>query len=142
MRKIRGRKLSEERSGFTLLELLVVIAILAIISGGMLVAYVGLEDSAGAGNDAFNSSGIDRAVRTYKSVNTDYATNLDSLHNNNGTAALLDRLDTGLSARLTMSTLVAADRLALVVGSLPTEQLHQERMPAGRLFSFSLPRAR
>ncbi len=74
MRKTWVKRVRHPRGGFTLLELLVVIAILAIISGGMLVAYVGLEDSASAGHDSFNTAGIDRAVRTYKSINTDYAT--------------------------------------------------------------------
>ncbi len=113
MRRIRGTKFRQLRSGFTLLELLVVIAILAIIAGGMLVAYVGLEDSASAGHDSFNTAGIDRAVRTYKSMNTTYANSLDSLHNDNAAAALFDRLDNRLSARLTMSTLVAGEVTAL-----------------------------
>ncbi len=113
MRKTWIKKVRKPRGGFTLLELLVVIGILAIISGGMLVAYVGLEDSASAGHDAFNAAGIDRAVRTYKSVNTTYANSLDSLHNNLGAGALLDRLDNGLSGRLIMSVVAVGEEIAL-----------------------------
>ncbi len=114
MHKTRQKKTRQSRDGFTLLELLVVIAILAMIAGGMLVAYDGLEESASAGHDGFNAAGIDRAIRTFRAMNRNYATGLDSLHNDPAAgAALLDRLDNGLSSRLTMSTLVAGEVAAL-----------------------------
>ncbi len=114
MRKTRQKKIRQSRDGFTLLELLVVIAILAMIAGGMLVAYDGLEDSASAGHDAFNAAGIDRAIRTFRAMNRNYATGLDSLHNDPAAgAALLDRLDTGLSGRLIMSVVAAGEEIAL-----------------------------
>jgi prepilin-type N-terminal cleavage/methylation domain-containing protein len=67
------------RRGFTLIELLVVIAILATIAGGILVSYDGLETDAAEGMSTFNLAGVDRAVRTYKTLNKTYPDNLDSL---------------------------------------------------------------
>jgi prepilin-type N-terminal cleavage/methylation domain-containing protein len=67
------------RRGFTLIELLVVIAILATIAGGVLVSYDGLETDAAEGMSTFNLAGVDRAVRTYRTLNKAFPTNLDSL---------------------------------------------------------------
>lgn len=65
--------------GFTLIELLVVVAILATIAGGILVAYDGLETDAAQGQAAFNIAAVDRAVRTYKTLNKIHPTELDGL---------------------------------------------------------------
>ncbi len=67
------------RRGFTLLELLVVIAILAIIAGGLIVAYDGLDSQAAKGQAAFNIKGLDQAIRTFATVNRQHPNNYDSL---------------------------------------------------------------
>lgn len=67
------------RRGFTLIELLLVVAILATIAGGVLVAYDGLETDAAQGTATYNISAIDKAVRTYKTLNKVHPNELDSL---------------------------------------------------------------
>ncbi|MCO5170156.1 MAG: type II secretion system GspH family protein [Planctomycetes bacterium] len=69
----------KKRRGFTLIELLVVIAILATIAGGILVSYDGLETDAAQGQATYNISAIDKAVRTYRTLNKEYPNELDSL---------------------------------------------------------------
>lgn len=71
--------LNKKRSGFTLIELLVVIAILATIAGGILVSYDGLETDAAQAQATFNISAVDRAVRTFRTLNKVYPNELDSL---------------------------------------------------------------
>lgn len=65
--------------GFTLLELLVVVAILAIVGGGMLVAYDQLNDSAAEGVSAHTMSSLDSAVRTFTAHERRAPNELDSL---------------------------------------------------------------
>lgn len=107
------------RSGFTLLELLVVIGILAIIGGGLLVAYEGLEDDAVAAQDAFSTSAGDRALRTFNVLNDGFPNDWDSLLIGDHTATdfngtELDRLTTELKARiLDTAQLTALEATAL-----------------------------
>ena len=65
--------------GFTLVELLVVIAILAIIGGGLMVAYDDLDDTAAEGVAAHTLVVLDKAVRTYTAVERKAPNYLDSL---------------------------------------------------------------
>ena len=65
--------------GFTLVELLVVIAILAIIGGGLMVAYDDLDDTAAEGVAAHTLVVLDKAVRTYTSMERKAPDNLDAL---------------------------------------------------------------
>lgn len=70
---------NKKRSGFTLIELLVVIAILATIGGALLVSYDGLEVDAAQAQATYNINAVDRAVRTFRTLNKGYPDELDSL---------------------------------------------------------------
>lgn len=74
----RFRQLRNQ-AGFTLLELLVVVAVLAVIAGGLLVSYDGLEAKSSKGQAAFNLAAIDKGVRTFKVVSGSFPNELDSL---------------------------------------------------------------
>lgn len=67
------------QAGFTLLELLVVVAILAIVAGGVLVAYDGLEAKSAQGQASHALAAIDSGVRTFTTVRKSAPNNLDSL---------------------------------------------------------------
>jgi prepilin-type N-terminal cleavage/methylation domain-containing protein len=67
------------QAGFTLLELLIVVAILAIIGGGLLVAYDDLDDQAAEGTSAHTLAVLDKAVRTYTVVERGAPNYLDSM---------------------------------------------------------------
>jgi prepilin-type N-terminal cleavage/methylation domain-containing protein len=67
------------QGGFTLLELLVVVAILAIIGGGLIVAYDDLDDSTSEGVAAHTLAGLDSAVRNYEVMENQLPNHLDSL---------------------------------------------------------------
>ncbi len=75
MRSIRH----QAAAGFTLLELLVVVAILAIIGGGLIVAYDDLDDSTSEGVSAHTLAGLDSAVRNYEVMERQLPNYLDSL---------------------------------------------------------------
>jgi len=65
--------------GFTLLELIIVVAILAIIAGGLIAAYDGLDKQASKGVATFNIGALDQAIRTFAVVNNSHPDNYDSL---------------------------------------------------------------
>jgi prepilin-type N-terminal cleavage/methylation domain-containing protein len=109
--------IKRRQRAFTLLELLVVVAILAIIGGGLLVAYEGLEEDASEGQDSFNIGGVNRAVRTFRVLNSTFPDELDSLLAGDASAAvftgaLLDRLDDDLAGRLLATATLSAGELA------------------------------
>ena len=68
-----------KKSNFTLLELLIVVAILAIIGGGMIAAYDGLEEDAAQGAATRDIAALDQAFRTFKVVEKGLPNNLESL---------------------------------------------------------------
>lgn len=74
-----GLKKSRKKKGFTLLELLVVVAILAIVAGGLLVAYDGLEKKSALAQASHSIAAIDAAVRSFTSLRGAAPDNLDSL---------------------------------------------------------------
>lgn len=127
---------TNKRSGFTLIELLVVIAILATIAGGILVSYDGLETDAAQGQATFNIGATDRAVRTYKTLNKVFPTNLDSLMfspdgTGTDTVAGLNLLNSKIRGKIGVHTLLAGGATALtnagitqlryVAGDVPSE---------------------
>ena len=65
--------------GFTLLELLVVVAVLAIVGGGLLVAYDDVDDMASEGVSAHTLASLDSAIRNYTAINHGAPNHLDSL---------------------------------------------------------------
>ena len=71
---------THRQSGFTLLELLVVVAILAIVGGGVIVAYDGLEQKAALGTATNSMANLDKSMRTFKVLSGgDFPTSFDSL---------------------------------------------------------------
>lgn len=70
---------SKRRRGFTLLELIVVIAILAIIAGGLLVAYNGLEDKAAKSQASQTMAALNSSLRSFATVEGNHPTDFDSL---------------------------------------------------------------
>lgn len=67
------------QEGFTLLELLIVVAVLAIIGGGILVAYDELDDKVSEGVSAHTIAGLDSAVRNYTATAHSAPNDLDAL---------------------------------------------------------------
>lgn len=68
-----------------MLELLVVITLIAVLATGALIAYENLGENAEASAAANSAATIDRAIRTYRSVEGVYPNQWDSLALNDGT---------------------------------------------------------
>lgn len=67
------------QQGFTLLELLVVVAILAIVAGGLVVAYEGFETSSAKSQASHTIAAVDNAIRVFTSVRQTSPDQMDSL---------------------------------------------------------------
>jgi prepilin-type N-terminal cleavage/methylation domain-containing protein len=85
MRAKQLKTLQAGQGGFTLLELLVVITLIAVLATGALIAYENLGENAEASAAANSAATIDRAIRTYRSVEGVYPNQWDSLALNDGT---------------------------------------------------------
>jgi prepilin-type N-terminal cleavage/methylation domain-containing protein len=77
--KKRDIKRLKKKNAFTLLELLIVVAILAIIGGGMIAAYDGLEENASQASSTRDIAALDQAMRTFKVQEGSLPNNLESL---------------------------------------------------------------
>jgi prepilin-type N-terminal cleavage/methylation domain-containing protein len=84
MRAKQLKTLQAGQGGFTLLELLVVITLIAVLATGALIAYENLGENAEASAAANSAATIDRAIRTYRSVEGVYPNQWDSLALNDG----------------------------------------------------------
>ncbi|RMH37656.1 MAG: type II secretion system protein [Nitrospirae bacterium] len=76
--------------GFTLLELLVVVAILAIIAGGLVVAYDGIEELSKNKQQSNAMAALDEAIRNFTAVTGFAPTEFDSLVAVTGSTTLLN----------------------------------------------------
>ncbi|GIW79820.1 MAG: hypothetical protein KatS3mg105_1627 [Gemmatales bacterium] len=114
--------MNARRNAFTLLELLVVVAILAILAGGLIVAYSGLEEQQSHGVAAHTLAGTDRAIRSFVTLNNGrYPNNLDSLVMSDAAAGdeVVDRLHEEAQDKFIVGTLTANEAAQL-------ERLFQE----------------
>lgn len=121
---IRSGRLKDQR-GFTMLELLVVVAILAIIAGGLLVAYDGLEKKSALAEASHGIAALDGAVRNFTSLRGTAPDNLDSMlaatpvDGTQSPATITGGADivimtSTLSPKITPTALTAAQRSALI----------------------------
>jgi len=115
----------KNQGGFTLLELLVVVAILAIVAGGVMAAYDGLEEQSAKGGASHSIATVDSAVRSASVINDGNGPNdLDSLIavtpagtglTEPGLVAaselLIASLNSSLSGKLTTSTAITPANL-------------------------------
>ena len=68
-----------KKRAFTLIELLVVIAILAILAGGAVAVYDGVEKKAAKGQARSDMAQIEKVIKNFKSSSGLYPENFDSL---------------------------------------------------------------
>ncbi|NQZ59019.1 MAG: prepilin-type N-terminal cleavage/methylation domain-containing protein [Lentisphaeraceae bacterium] len=106
------------RNFFTLLELLIVVAILAIIGGGMIASYDGLEESAGHKAMTRDMAALNQAVRTFKVLNQTMPNNVESLLRNNvasiGSLTGDDNVTTSLGSTTAVASFLPAELKALI----------------------------
>ncbi len=74
--KLLKRKL---RKNFTLLELLIIVAILAIVGGGLVSSFEGLQAQAAKASATNTIASLQNAIRTYVAVEGKLPSNVDSL---------------------------------------------------------------
>lgn len=114
------------RVAFSLLEMIVVMAIIAVIGGGLLAAFSGLEDDAASAQSGFNVSAIERALYTYVKLNQKFPDEWDSLVTGDASANpfraddLLDRLTPELTNNLRWRTMSQNDLNALTAIGITT----------------------
>jgi type II secretory pathway pseudopilin PulG len=74
--KLLKRKL---RKNFTLLELLIIVAILAIVGGGLVTSFEGLQAQAAKASATNTIASLQNSIRTYQTMEGSLPNNLDSL---------------------------------------------------------------
>ena len=74
--KLLKRKL---RKNFTLLELLIIVAILAIVGGGLVTSFEGLQAQAAKASATNTIASLQNSIRTYHAMESKLPDNLDSL---------------------------------------------------------------
>ncbi len=67
------------RKNFTLLELLIIVAILAIVGGGLVTSFEGLQAQAAKASATNTIASLQNSIRTYQTLEGKLPNNLDSL---------------------------------------------------------------
>jgi len=67
------------RKNFTLLELLIIVAILAIVGGGLVTSFEGLQAQAAKASATNTIASLQNSIRTYQAMEGKLPNNLDSL---------------------------------------------------------------
>lgn len=124
--------LKKQQSGFTLLELLVVVAILAIVAGGLIVAYDGLEKRSALAEASHGIAATDNAVRSFTTLRGVAPNKLDSLlaavpgDGTQSPAAITNPavevaiLSGSLAGKIAPAALTAAQRVSLANAGITT----------------------
>ncbi|MCH2174426.1 MAG: prepilin-type N-terminal cleavage/methylation domain-containing protein [Lentisphaeria bacterium] len=121
-----------KKNQFTLLELLIVVSILAIIGGGMISAYDGMEENAAQATATRDIAALDQAIRTFRVVEDgDLPNNVETLMSatpttfsfdasirdnvatDSGTYALSNILGSKVAGKFTVTALTADQMNAL-----------------------------
>lgn len=76
---MKSFKASKNVKYFSLMELVIVVAVMAVISGGVIAAYDGMQKTAAQGTAAKTIAELSSAIRNYTAINKTAPNNFDSM---------------------------------------------------------------